>query len=193
MSLFLLNMNYGSFLLFKLNDNGEHVHTLLMSDILGDQDFDEVLGKRLYIEAFVSETATGKVESKNYTNLHFVDTPFKFVWDQTLKYFKTNLPFDVKVGYISFYHYTPTPHTPRPTPHTPRSTPHTPRPTPTHPDLLLTHPHILNYSNLIMNYSPLYIFYTTYAHTPSISTIHSHTHPPLTHINKYIVSNPPIL
>ena len=71
-----------------------------MAEILKGQDFDGIIGKRLHIEAFVVESATGKVESTN-TVLQFVDSPFRLKWDQTLKYFKTLLPFEVKVSALN--------------------------------------------------------------------------------------------
>ena len=84
----------------QLNEHGQGVNAIQMAEILKGQDFDEFIGKRLHIEAFVVESATGKVESTNNTVLQFVDSPFRFKWDQTLKYFKTNLPFEVKVSWV---------------------------------------------------------------------------------------------
>ncbi|XP_072051761.1 complement C3-like [Amphiura filiformis] len=83
--------------------SGEAFHTLMLSDILGNQDFDDFIGKRLHIEAFIVESATGKVESSNNTVLQFVDTPYKIKWDQTRKYFKTKHPFEVKADVIYCY------------------------------------------------------------------------------------------
>ncbi|XP_072015057.1 A.superbus venom factor 1-like [Amphiura filiformis] len=54
-------------------------------------------GKRLQIHVSVTEESSGKTESANNTQVMFVNTPYRFKWDNTVKYFKKGLPFEVKI------------------------------------------------------------------------------------------------
>ena len=67
----------------------------------GNTDWaDRYLGKHLHIHVSVTEEASGKIEGTNNTQVLFVNTPYRFKWDKTVRYFKKGLPFEVKVGIV---------------------------------------------------------------------------------------------
>ena len=67
--------------------------------------FEEYVGSRLHIQARVTEDSSGLIESANNTQMMFVRSPYVIDYKHTARFFKRNLPFEVKVilhfnGYV---------------------------------------------------------------------------------------------
>ena len=56
-------------------------------------------GKRLFIEAKVTEQATGHEEEALDNTIHFTNTPLQISFKRSPKFFKPGVPFEVKVGW----------------------------------------------------------------------------------------------
>ncbi|XP_006824683.1 venom factor-like, partial [Saccoglossus kowalevskii] len=64
---------------------------------LGENWFEDSEGKRLFIEASVTEDGTGLIENMTDNTAVFARSPYKFTFDQTVKYFKPGLPYELKL------------------------------------------------------------------------------------------------
>ncbi|XP_022108952.1 complement C3-like [Acanthaster planci] len=87
----------------RLGEEGRAYPVLVMADVTLQNWAEALIGKRLIIQAIVTEKASGETVSVNNTMVIFSQTPYKFNWDRTQKYFKKGLPFAVKasVQYMS--------------------------------------------------------------------------------------------
>ncbi|XP_077869264.1 complement C3-like, partial [Saccoglossus kowalevskii] len=65
---------------------------------LGVDWFEENEEKRLLIEASVTEEATGSIENTTDNTAVFARSPYKIIFNQTVKYFKPGLPYDLKLA-----------------------------------------------------------------------------------------------
>lgn len=83
--------------LFQILRNGDGHFRVRTSD-LGENWFEENVGKRLYIEVSVLESASGHTENASDVSAKFVRSPFKFSWRRTVQYYKKGLPYEVKVN-----------------------------------------------------------------------------------------------
>ncbi|XP_038046262.1 complement C3-like [Patiria miniata] len=81
----------------ELND-GRAYERMTMADVTLENWAETLMGKRLVIQAFVTDTATGETINTNNTHVTFSRTPYKFNWDLTQRYFKKGLPFAVKAN-----------------------------------------------------------------------------------------------
>ncbi len=61
-------------------------------------NLESLMGKRLIIQAFVTDSASGETINANNTRVAFTRTPYRFNWDSTPRYFKRGLPFAVKAN-----------------------------------------------------------------------------------------------
>ncbi|XP_038046850.1 complement C3-like isoform X2 [Patiria miniata] len=82
----------------RLNEVGEAFQDLDMNDVKVENWAETLMGKRLVIQAFVTDTATGETINTNNTQVTFSRTPYKFNWDLTQRYFKKGLSFSVKAN-----------------------------------------------------------------------------------------------
>ncbi|XP_070581805.1 complement C3-like [Ptychodera flava] len=67
---------------------------------LGDNWFEDNEGKRLYIEASITEDATGLMENMTDNSPVFAKSPYKFRFDKTVKNFKPGLPYRMKIDVL---------------------------------------------------------------------------------------------
>ena len=81
----------------QLSEEGRAYPELVMAHVTLPNWAEVLTGKRLLIQAVVTDTASGETVSVNNTMVIFSQTPYQFVWDHTQKYFKKGLPFAVKV------------------------------------------------------------------------------------------------
>lgn len=89
--------NYGSS--FQLV-GGIASHNISTSK-LGENWFDENLGRTLYLEATVLEEVTGHFENASDVSVKIVSSPYVFNRDRTMNYFKPGLPFRVQASITS--------------------------------------------------------------------------------------------
>lgn len=79
--------------------NGDGHFRVLTRD-LGENWFEENVGKRLYIEVSVLEAASGHSENASDVSAKFVRSPYRFSWRRTVQYYKKGLPYEVKVDLL---------------------------------------------------------------------------------------------
>ena len=70
----------------------------ILTSILAVDWFEDYQGSRLHIEAFVTDQSSGLTVSSNNTDVMIVTTPYVIKLDRTARFFKKDLPFDVKVS-----------------------------------------------------------------------------------------------
>ena len=84
-------------ILIQLNGEGKGYQELRMSDVTMRDWADRLMGKRLQIQAFVTDRSSGEIITANNTMVTFSRTPYRINWNLTQRYFKKGLPFAVKV------------------------------------------------------------------------------------------------
>lgn len=72
-------------------------HFRINMEDLGENWFAEYEGRRLYLEVSVLESASGLSENVSDISTKFVQSPYQFKWDRTVRWFKKGLPYEVKV------------------------------------------------------------------------------------------------
>ncbi|XP_022108945.1 ophiophagus venom factor-like isoform X2 [Acanthaster planci] len=90
-SLFKLQSKEG-----RLNEEGRADQDLDLGDLEVVNWAEILMGKRLIIQAFVTDRASGETVNANNTMVTFSPTPYTFNWDLTQRYFKPGLSFTVK-------------------------------------------------------------------------------------------------
>ncbi|XP_072015058.1 complement C3-like [Amphiura filiformis] len=79
----------------ELNSHGHAVSLLRTAELQLDW-FNAYVGSRLLIQAYITEDSSGTTETANNTQVLFVNSPYVIRYDHTAKYFKKDLPFEVK-------------------------------------------------------------------------------------------------
>ncbi|XP_022103653.1 complement C3-like [Acanthaster planci] len=82
----------------QLDDEGQRHQSLDLNNVALENWTKSLMGKRLIIQAFVTDSASGETVNANNTMVTFCRTPFKFNWDLIQRYFKRKLPFSAKVN-----------------------------------------------------------------------------------------------
>lgn len=78
-------------------------HFRINMEDLGENWFAEYEGRRLYLEVSVLESASGLSENVSDISTKFVQSPYQFKWDRTVRWFKKGLPYEVKVTFWRFF------------------------------------------------------------------------------------------
>ncbi|XP_022104847.1 A.superbus venom factor 1-like [Acanthaster planci] len=82
----------------RLNEEGQADQDLDLGDVELENWELSLMGKRLIIQAFVTDIASSETVNANNTMVTFNPTPFKFNWDLTQRFFKPGLSFSVKAN-----------------------------------------------------------------------------------------------
>ncbi len=85
-------------LVFQLDARGTATPILEMRELQLNW-FNVFVGSRLLIQADVTEASSGTTESANNTEVMFVHSPYVIKYEHTAKYFKKDLPFEVRVRF----------------------------------------------------------------------------------------------
>ncbi|PIK47380.1 complement component C3 [Apostichopus japonicus] len=86
----------------KLKKSGQMLatglgHFRINMEDLGENWFAESEGRRLYLEVSVLESASGRSGNVSDISTKFVQSPYQFKWDRTVRWFKKGLPYEIKV------------------------------------------------------------------------------------------------
>ncbi|XP_071846855.1 complement C3-like [Apostichopus japonicus] len=86
----------------KVNKSGQWLenglgHFRINMEDLGENWFAESEGRRLYVEVSVLESASGRSGNVSDISTKFVQSPYQFKLDRTVRWFKKGLPYEVKV------------------------------------------------------------------------------------------------